>query len=432
MTAFYLLLCCVDFVHRKFFANRQNPLDFLETNITLDQGILPVLCQESNVSYSMVNAVHSQYFQPFYDSKSNTEELLETIELNSTYEDLYRKCHGFDERDFFERDGCTWTPLNEVDRRPSQSLPVNDLQTVLHKMSDSPSEELLRFWTCCKKDPQELIQSQLTDVLESFTKGFKESVGEEYKNVSNEIFYQARKLFYRVMEAMLLKEEKRLSCSDFSSLLNSKVFHICLMACSMEVVTADQALQCTWPAIKFPWILSVLGLKAFDFFKVIESFILHEPLLGNNLVKHLNSLEEQVLESLAWTAESPVIVAMGLPVSDSTSENLVQQTKKSQSLNLFLRKVNLLAYNRLMSLCSKLDVDSTMCCHMWTCLEQSLKLHWHLMKDRHLDQIILCAVYAIPKVLGKEIQFKQIVTSYKSLPFASSGVSIAKILNCKM
>ncbi|XP_068686222.1 retinoblastoma-associated protein-like isoform X1 [Montipora foliosa] len=203
------------------------------------------------------------------------------------------------------------------------------------------------------------------------------------------------------------------------------------MACSMEVVTADQALQCTCmltekcsqgPAIKFPWILSVLGLKAFDFFKVIESFVLHEPLLGNNLVKHLNSLEEQVLESLAWTAESPVIVAMGLPGSDSTSENLVQQTKKSQSLNLFLRKVNLLAYNRLMSLCSKLDVESTMCCHMWTCLEQSLKLHWHLMKDRHLDQMILCAVYAIPKVLGKEIQFKQIVTSYKSLPFASSCV----------
>ena len=34
MTAFYLLLCCVDFVHRKFFANRQNPLGECNSSVT--------------------------------------------------------------------------------------------------------------------------------------------------------------------------------------------------------------------------------------------------------------------------------------------------------------------------------------------------------------------------------------------------------------
>ena len=38
-------------------------------------------------------------------------------------------------------------------------------------------------------------------------------------------------------------------------------------------------------------------------------------------------------------------------------------------------------------------------------------------------QMILCAIYAISKVTGKEIQFKQIVTSYRRLPFASPQVS---------
>ena len=43
--------------------------------------------------------------------------------------------------------------------------------------------------------------------------------------------------------------------------------------------------------------------------------------------------------------------------------------------------------------------------------------------------MILCAIYAISKVLGKEIKFKQIVNSYKSLPFASTCVSIPKSTN---
>ena len=89
-----------------------------------------------------------------------------------------------------------------------------------------------------------------------------------------------------------------------------------------------------------------MTFQAFDFFKVIESFILHEPLLGSNLMKvrqvhcsllfvlihspvyttyissrtcdflkptvhldifqHLNKIEEQVLESLAWTTVSEI------------------------------------------------------------------------------------------------------------------------------
>ncbi|KAK2573286.1 Retinoblastoma family protein [Acropora cervicornis] len=357
--------------------------DVSETNISLGHEILPRLCQESNVSNSMVNAIHSQYFQPFYISKSDTRSLVEIDELNSTYEEMFRKYPGFDERNFFEEHGYLQTAFSKGD-------------------SDSPSKELLRFWNNCKKDPQELIQSQLRDVLGNFIKGLTEAVGGGNK-ISNEMFDQAKKLFYRVMEAMLLAEEERLSCSDFSALLNSKAFHVSLMACSLEVVIAEKVLK--WPAVKFPWILKTLHLKGFDFFKVIESFILHEPLLGNNLKK-----------------ESPVIEEMGMSVLNSTSESPAQQLKKSQPLLLFLRKVNHLAYNRLVSLCSSLGVEDALRGHMWTCLKYSLRSHWYLMKDQHLDKMILCAIYAISKVLGKDIKFKQIVNSYKSLPFASTHV----------
>ena len=47
-------------------------------------------------------------------------------------------------------------------------------------------------------------------------------------------------------------------------------------------------------------------------------------------------------------------------------------------------------------------------------------------------QMILCAVYATSKVADKEIQFKQIVNSYRSLPFASTNVSTRPLPRAKV
>lgn len=35
---------------------------------------------------------------------------------------------------------------------------------------------------------------------------------------------------------------------------------------------------------------------------------------------------------------------------------------------------------------------------IWTCFEFSLMNHTELMKDRHLDQIIMCCLYIVCKV----------------------------------
>ncbi|KAM7444356.1 Retinoblastoma-associated protein [Porites harrisoni] len=309
MTAFYLLLCCVDYVHRRLLPSSQHPTDLQETNISLEEGILPYLFEESSVPYTSVNSVHAQYFQPFLDSEGWKRDLLNVDDLNTMYNEIYDKCGDVDERDFFDASGHLWIPFSKEESIATCDLNGGSSSAFVHEphvmtttevleASDTPGQELLRFWNCCKRDPKTLIQSCLTDVRENFMKGFTEAVNEENSNNSNQIFIQAKKLYYRVMEAMLLAEEKRLSCSDFSALLNSASFHISLMACSLEVLMADKGLPSA--AIKFPWILHVLELKAFDFFKVTESFILHEPHLGSKLIKHLNSIEEQVLESLAW------------------------------------------------------------------------------------------------------------------------------------
>ena len=49
---------------------------------------------------------------------------------------------------------------------------------------------------------------------------------------------QAVKVYYKVLEALLVAEEMRTQQHDFTSLLTSSSFHQCLLACSAEIVAA--------------------------------------------------------------------------------------------------------------------------------------------------------------------------------------------------
>lgn len=57
-----------------------------------------------------------------------------------------------------------------------------------------------------------------------------------------------------------------------------------------------------------------------------------------------------------------------------------------------------LASVRLRDLCLKLDISSELRGKIWTCFEHSLVHCTDLMKDRHLDQMLLCSIYIISKV----------------------------------
>lgn len=56
--------------------------------------------------------------------------------------------------------------------------------------------------------------------------------------------------------------------------------------------------------ICFPWILDVVKLAAFDFYKVIESFIKADPTLSKDIVKHLEACENLIMERIAWRTVS--------------------------------------------------------------------------------------------------------------------------------
>ncbi|XP_065421740.1 retinoblastoma-like protein 1 isoform X8 [Chrysemys picta bellii] len=96
--------------------------------------------------------------------------------------------------------------------------------------------------------------------------------------------------------------------------------------------------------------------------------------------------------------------------------------KKTGSLALFYRKVYHLASVRLRDLCLKLDVSIELRRKIWTCFEFTLVHCTDLMKDRHLDQLLLCAFYIMAKVTKEERTFQDIMKSYRNQPQANSNV----------
>ena len=80
---------------------------------------------------------------------------------------------------------------------------------------------------------------------------------------------------------------------------------------------------------------------------------------------------------------------------------------------------------RLRDLCDRLNInDEDIRKKIWTCFENSLIQHTDLMRDRHLDQIIMCAFYAICKVTKQSQTFQEIMKCYRLQPQAASHVSI--------
>lgn len=71
--------------------------------------------------------------------------------------------------------------------------------------------------------------------------------------------------------------------------------------------------------------------------------------------------------------------------------------KRAGSFALFFRKFYKLAYLRIRLFCDDLGIQDCIAV-IWTIFENSIVEHTELIKNRHLDQIIMCAIYSYIKV----------------------------------
>ncbi|XP_031471693.1 retinoblastoma-associated protein isoform X2 [Phasianus colchicus] len=465
-----------------------------------DTKVIEILCKEHDCNLDEVKNVYFTSFIPFLNSLGvvASNGLPEVDVLSKQYDELYLKNKDIDARLFLDRDETLQPDViacSQLERTPGKNNPdeevnhvlpqtpvraamntIQQLMMILNSATDKPSDTLIAYFNNCTVNPEDSILKRVESLGHIFKKKFAEAVGQGCAEIGSQRYQLGVRLYYRVMESMLKSEEERLSVHNFSKLLNDNIFHTSLLACALEIVmatygrTASQSDGTSAETdLSFPWILNVFDLKAFDFYKVIESFIKVEPSLTRDMIKHLERCEHRIMESLAWQSDSPLFdlikqskeregqtdqpeptstlnlplqhnhtaadlylspvrspkkKASGHPQSGTSNPDAqpsatsqTQKPQKSTSLSLFYKKVFRLAYLRLHTLFFRLlsehpDLEPL----IWTLFQHTLQNEYELMRDRHLDQIMMCSMYGICKVKNVDLRFKTIVSAYKELP----------------
>ncbi|KAL5278055.1 RBL1 family protein [Megaselia abdita] len=93
--------------------------------------------------------------------------------------------------------------------------------------------------------------------------------------------------------------------------------------------------------------------------------------------------------------------------------------KRAGSFALFFRKFYKLAYLRIKVFCDDLGIQDCIGV-IWTIFENSIVEHTELIRNRHLDQIIMCAIYSYIKVCDINTKFVDIMVTYRKQPQSHS------------
>merc|ERR1719422_1642207 len=424
---------------------------------------------------------------------------------------------------------------------------VSRLQTLLRNRTPEPSTKLEELLKTYDPNPLEDIKKRITALGETFCE--KYVAASNRHPGTNGCFAKMRlnmgvTLYYKLLEQILFTEKAK--NKPLTNLLEQDIFHQALFTCCLEIVIFSYNSQRT-----FPWILETFALEPIHFYKVIEVIIRIEDSLPRDVVKHLQRIEEQILESRAWTRDSPLWAGIekeqgGVPsceevslpghsVADPQVENVpgqsplshhkrafsvvrspmaadrfkspvvtavarrqlafgegvsqivptspvkagqsvlspqktviqvqgqnisvsnIRQTgdgkliisseedvaaalvspaatkpKRTGSLGLFFRKFYHLAHLRMDLLCHSLQIhDEDVQRKIWTTFEYTIMKHPDLMKDRHLDQLLMCSLYIVCKVVGQDRNFTDVMRQYKTQPQAASHVYRSVLLGPK-
>ncbi|KAL2310881.1 hypothetical protein Nmel_002560 [Mimus melanotis] len=285
----------------------QNRSSRTAKQLDTDTKIIEILCKEHDCNLDEVEVILKQYDELYLKNKDIDARLF--LNHDETLQPDVTACSQL------ERTPLKNNPDEEINipQTPVRAA-MNNIQQlimILNSATDKPSDTLIMYFNNCTVNPKDSILKRVESFDHIFKKKFAEAVGQGWAEIGSQRYKLGVRLYYRVMESMLKSEEERLSVQNFSKLLNDNIFHTSLLACAVEVVMATYCRNASQSDstgaetdLSFPWILNVFDLKAFDFYKVIESFIRAEPSLTREMIKHLEHCEHRIMESLAWQSVS--------------------------------------------------------------------------------------------------------------------------------
>lgn len=319
-----------------------------------------------------------------------------------------------------------------------------------------PSSSLFQYFPV--GDNNDKVQESIVTTVDNWMKDvllrlpFPEGLSEDAKEVRRNLI---KKIFYQVLQRMLRSEEQRLGTKDFSSLLRNNKFNKSLLACSIETIYFAYNQR---DILDIQGIITLLDLSAYDLSKVIESFVMHSSTLSRIMMRHFRAVEERILDSMVWQEGSVLFevlrtqqehqnAALSMPtniahgsttpiskklgtmsifqspsrdsVGERSSDNTTSTNPRPASIDFFFRKIYRLVAIRIQELFNyftDIDEPTVKMDRVWSIVCHVLSEEYELLRNRHVDHVIMCSMYAIcSKVYELQISFKNIISSYKSI-----------------
>lgn len=269
------------------------------------------------------------------------------------------------------------------------------------------------------KEDANLLQRSLKDMFLKFEQHAKLN-----PETSECRFNLVRGLYHQLLDNILSAELRRRPTIKVAQMMAQlqRIFIATLIACCLELVLQIYVEDET--DVKFPWILECFNIDSYDFQKILELIVRNENgFLTRDLIKHLQVVEAHCLSSLIWQKDSKLWTAQGkrdsLPSCQDVQEN--SQTPHGSSM-ICLRKFYHLANQRLGYLCKGLSLLGKYT-QIWHILEHSIVVHGdELLKQRHLDQLLMCAIYLFVRNSRQQISFSDIIQLYRRQPHARSTI----------
>ncbi|TDG45090.1 hypothetical protein AWZ03_008515 [Drosophila navojoa] len=237
-----------------------------------------------------------------------------------------------------------------------------------------------------------------------------------------------RGLYYVLLDKIVGAELRRRPSIKIAQMLKQlqRTFNATLIACCLELVLHIFGTDET--QTKFPWVLKCFSIDAYDFQKIIELVVRHESgLLTRDLIKHLQEIETQCVTKLIWQKSSQLwryVDSAGLPRFKDVQSSLGQENVRfaSGSVPICLRKFYNVANQRLTYFCKCLSLVTSYT-QIWHIFEHSIIVHGkELLQQRHLEQLLICAIYLWGRKSQLRITFSDIIQQYRRQPHADSAI----------
>ena len=193
--------------------------------------------------------------------------------------------------------------------RTAQKM-VLGLRSVLDADGEAEAGFLATIVSACGDLAMAQIDNDAKIYSDNFCAMYIAKSGLSAQPIALQRFALAKRLYIRLLSRIIESEQSRLRSTPVS-LLSSSTFNDSLWACSIEIVLFTYRVPWSQEsyglgATGFPWVLGVVNVQPYDFYKVIEIIIRAEDKLTGELTRHLNYIEQDVVLHQAWLVSSLV------------------------------------------------------------------------------------------------------------------------------